>query len=173
MLPTQLDQSVTVGTKLWPWGLLRTSRALRGPLGPQKGLFGPLGVLIWPQGGPKWHVIMCYTCGEWFKVIWGLSWQYLVRSSFYPSWHVSRTKNLNFGAVKIFHEYMRRNLFHHNNWSKNNILCQFQPNRRVCFFQKMAICPYPFLAIFDQFWHFLARFWPLEPKMYQIGPFGC
>ena len=53
MLPTQLDQSVTVGTKLGLWGLLRTSRALRGPLGPPKGLFGPLGVLIWPQGGPK------------------------------------------------------------------------------------------------------------------------
>ena len=53
MLPTQLDQSVTVGTKLGLWGLLRTSRDLRGPLGPPKGLFGPLGVLIWPQGGPK------------------------------------------------------------------------------------------------------------------------
>ena len=58
---------------------------------------------------------------------------------------------------KIFHEYMRRNLFHHNNWSKNNILCQFQPNRRVCFFKK-----WPF--VHTHFWPFLTNFgvfWPV------------
>ena len=83
-------------------GQFGSCRALRGPLGPQNGLFGPLGLFIWPQSGPKCHIIMFYTCGKCFKVIWGLSWQNTVRSSLYPSWHVIRTKNLNFGTLKNF-----------------------------------------------------------------------
>ena len=75
MLPTQLDQPVAVGTKLEPLG---PSKDLQGPLrtprAPQKGLFGPLGLLIWSQSGPKCHIIMCYTRGKCFRVILGLSW---------------------------------------------------------------------------------------------------
>ena len=68
MLPTQLDQSVTVGTKLWPWGLLRTSRALRGPLGPPNGPF-------WVSGGtymaPEWAKMSYnYVLCTW-EVLWG------------------------------------------------------------------------------------------------------
>ena len=33
------------------------------------GVFRPLGVLIWPQSGPKCHIIMCYTRGKCFRVI--------------------------------------------------------------------------------------------------------
>ena len=33
------------------------------------GVFRPLGVLIWPQSGPKCHKIMCYTRGKCFRVI--------------------------------------------------------------------------------------------------------
>ena len=40
------------------------------------------------------------------------------------------------------------------------------------FFQKMAICPYPFLAVFDQFWHFLARFGPWNLKCTKLDHLG-
>ena len=92
-------------------GQFGSCRALRGPLGPQNGLFGPLGLFIWPQSGPKCHIIMFYTCGKCFKVIWGLSWQNTVRSSLYPSWHVIRTKNLNFGRREKFLVGSRKNQY--------------------------------------------------------------
>ena len=157
MLPTQLDQSVTVGTKLWPWGLLRTSRALRGPLGPPKGLFGPLGVLIWPQGGPKWHVIMCYTCGEWFKVIWGLSWQYLVRSSFYPSWHVSRTQKSQFWRREKFFMNIKAETFFIIIIGPKIIFCANFSQIGGYVFSKNGHLSIP---IFGRFWPILAFFGP-------------
>ena len=48
-------------------------------------LWGPLGPLKRVQVGPTWHIIMEYIHGNCFRVIWGLSGQDLVRSSFYPS----------------------------------------------------------------------------------------
>ena len=157
MLLTQLYETVAVGTKLGPWGLSRTSRAPKRP--------------FWASGDT-------YMVTGWAKMT---GYYVLYTESALRSFEAFHTGSVApFISVgmwagpkisilalwKFLHEYPRQNLFHHNNWSKNNILCQFQPNRRVCFFQKMAICPYPFLAVFDQFWHFLARFWPLEPKLY-------
>ena len=106
--------------------------AFRGPpgpsedlWGPQKGLFGPLGVLVWPQSGPKCHIIMCYVRGKCFSAIWDLSWQHLVRSSFYPSGHVSRTKNLNFGTLKNFQWMTLPIIFWHHYWPKRLLFVRF------------------------------------------------
>ena len=73
-----------LGPNQAPLCLRRTSRTLWGPLGPQNGIFWPLRVRIWPQSGPKCHIIVCYTRGKCFRVIWGLAWQHLVCSSFHP-----------------------------------------------------------------------------------------
>ena len=57
MWPTQLDQPAAVKNKSAPF---RNSEDLHGPRrtqGPQKGLFGTLRVLKWPQSGPKCHII--------------------------------------------------------------------------------------------------------------------
>ncbi len=67
MLPTQLDQSVTVGTKLGPWGPLRTSRALQGPVGPQKGLFRSTRTSRAPKR-PFWASGGTYMAPGWAKM---------------------------------------------------------------------------------------------------------
>ena len=139
-------------------GQFGSCRALRGPLGPQNGLFGPLGLFIWPQSGPKCHIIMFYTCGKCFKVIWGLSWQNTVRSSLYPSWHVIRTKNLNFGTLKNFSWNATTDHISSFSFTQSAKFLRTRAKSEDMFFQKMSFCPGPFLAILDQFSHFLAIF---------------
>ena len=117
-------------------GQFGSCRALRGPLGPQNGLFGPLGLFIWPQSGPKCHIIMFYTCGKCFKVIWGLSWQNTVRSSLYPSWHVIRTKNLNFGTLKNFQWISLPIFFSVHYWPQRVFFVRFYQIWRWCFWEK-------------------------------------
>ena len=54
------------------------------------------------QGGPTWLIILYYTHGKCFRVIWGLPGQHLVRSSFYPSRPLWGSKNHNFAILKFF-----------------------------------------------------------------------
>ena len=110
--------------------------------GPQKGVFGPLGVLIWPQSGPKCHIIMCYTRWKCFRVIRGLSWQHLVRSSFYPSKRLRGSKITKSVIVKFFWWAEKKiNI----SWSLRVILVRFEQNWRGCFLRK-------------------PQFWPKNPK---------
>ena len=66
---------------------------------------GPFGPPVDTQMAPEWpnmtynHVIYPWKC---FRVIWGLSGQHLVRSSFYPSRGLRGTKNFNFAVVNFF-----------------------------------------------------------------------
>ena len=154
-------------------GQFGSCRALRGPLGPQNGLFGPLGLFIWPQSGPKCHIIMFYTCGKCFKVIWGLSWQNTVRSSLYPSWHVIRTKNLNFGTLKNFQWIMLPIFFSVHYWPQRVFFVRFYQIWRWCFWEKSTFLHtlfWPKTAQNDHFWPpeelFLAK--NLENKCFQF-----
>ena len=154
-------------------GQFGSCRALRGPLGPQNGLFGPLGLFIWPQSGPKCHIIMFYTCGKCFKVIWGLSWQNTVRSSLYPSWHVIRTKNLNFGTLKNFQWISLPIFFSVHYWPQRVFFVRFYQIWRWCFWEKSTFLHtlfWPKTAQNDHFWPpeelFLAK--NLENKMFSV-----
>ena len=148
MLLTQLYETVAVGTKLGPWGLSRTSRAPKRP--------------FWASGDT-------YMVTGWAKMT---GYYVLYTESALRSFEAFHTGSVApFISVgmwagpkisilalwKFLHEYPRQNLFHHNNWSKNNILGQFQPNRRVCFFKR-----WPF--VHTHFWPFLTNFgifWPV------------
>ena len=61
VLPAQLDQPVAVETKSGPLGLQRTSRALRGPLGPPKGPFwASRGTCMTPERAKmSYYYVLC------------------------------------------------------------------------------------------------------------------
>ena len=58
-------------------------------------------------------------------------------------------------------------IFHHFHSPKVQNFRELEPNRRICFFQKMSFCSDPFLAILGQFSHL---FWPFWPKLLKNVP---
>ena len=135
---------------------------------------------LWASGAfymapewPKCHIIMFYTCGKCFKVIWGLSWQNTVRSSLYPSWHVIRTKNLNFGTLKNFQWISLPIFFSVHYWPQRVFFVRFYQIWRWCFWEKSTFLHplfWPKTAQNDHFWPpeelFLAK--NLENKMFSV-----
>ena len=116
---------------------------------------------------------MYYTLGNCFRAIRTIPGRHLAPGSVSSSGDVSGTKNFNFAVVKIF-----SGIYQPRPISKCKLVLDiyfraFSSILEVMFSWKMAICEYPILAIFGQFWIFRAKFGPGTSKEYFVQLFRC
>ena len=156
--PTQLDQPVTVETKSGPLG---PSEDLQGP---QKGLFGPLWVLKWPQSGPTSHIIMYYACGDCFGATWTLLGCLGRHGSISASGAWEQIQKSQFGDPENFLSNDVAHLFLTSLLTQKGTFCAILTNLKMVFLRKIHFFAYPILAKNSLFLGPRGPFWPKTSK---------
>ena len=116
---------------------------------------------------------MYYTLVNCFRAIRTLPDRYLAPVSVSSSGSVGGTKNFNFAVVKIFSGIYQPRPILKCKLVLDIYFRAFSPILEVMFLWKMAICEYPILVIFGQFWLFRANFGPGNSKEYFFQLFRC
>ena len=68
----------------WEWYMILCHAGL--PSGLFRDSLGPSGPLKRPQGGPLWHIVMCYAPEKCFRAIWSHAGTFWVIKSHFGSW---------------------------------------------------------------------------------------
>ena len=144
---------------LWP-----LKRPLRHSWDPQKGLFGPLWVLKWPQSGPTSHIIMYCTGGDCFGATWTLLGCLGRHGSISASGAWEQIQKSQFGDPEKFLLNRVAHLFLTLLLTQKGTFCAILTNLKMVFLRKIHFFAYPIWAKNGLFLVPRAPFWPKTTK---------
>ena len=123
--------------------------------------------------GPTTHVILHYTPVKCFRTFWTHPRLILACGLISSSGEASQVKKLNIAVVKNFWWVPEPKLLLKCKLVLDRYFGPFWAKSEDMFFQKMAICVYPFLAILALFLIFLPTFDLSSSKIYLFHHFRC
>ena len=112
----------------------------------------------WPQMTKNGLNVWKVTEIDWFDIVTALTDQFWVPLLTSSSSEAGPAKNLNFGTLKNFSWNATTNHISSFSFTQSAKFLRTRAKSEDMFFKKMSFCPGHFLAILDQFSHFVAIF---------------